>query len=89
MECEELRWDLNNGTALCKSCHAKEEGFQKGHGFTEETLKKISESHKGQTAWNKGKKMSDEAKKRMSESAKGRVPWNKGVKKYQGNLTVA
>jgi hypothetical protein len=41
---------------------------------SEETKKKISESHKG-------KKMSDAARKKMSESFKGRVPWNKG-KRY-------
>lgn len=29
---EELRFDVNNGTTLCRSCHAKLEGFQVGHG---------------------------------------------------------
>jgi hypothetical protein len=43
--------------------------------LSEETKRKISESHKG-------KKMSDTARKKMSESSKGRVPWNKG-KKYK------
>lgn len=26
-----LRFDIENGISLCASCHAKEEGFQKGH----------------------------------------------------------
>lgn len=86
---KELRYDLNNGITLCKSCHAKEEGFKNGHTFSDETLKKMSESHKGQIAWNKGKKMSDESRRRMSESAKGRIPWNKGMKKSKEILTVA
>lgn len=30
-EKEELRFDVNNGITLCRSCHAKLEGFQVGH----------------------------------------------------------
>jgi predicted PP-loop superfamily ATPase len=29
---EELRFDVKNGITLCRSCHAKLEGFQVGHG---------------------------------------------------------
>lgn len=58
---------------------------------TEETKKRISESHKGKglgkdnpmygkSSWNKGKKMSEESRKKLSESCKGRTPWNKGKK---------
>ncbi len=45
-----------------------------------EMRKKMSESHKGQTAWNKGIPMSKESRKKMSESRKGKTPWNKGKK---------
>lgn len=31
-EKKELRFDVNNGITVCNSCHAKIEGFQKGHG---------------------------------------------------------
>ena len=46
-------------------------GYWKGKHLSEETRKKLSESHMG-------KKMSEEARKRMSESRKGLIPWNKG-----------
>ena len=54
--------------------------------ISEETKRKMSESHKGKPSvmkgkhlgyW-KGKHLSEEAKNKMSESLKGRVPWNKG-----------
>jgi len=51
--------------------------------FSNETLKKMSESSKGKrpewSPWNKGKtKESDKLLKKMSESSKGKTPWNKG-----------
>ena len=52
----------------------------KGKHRSEETKKKISESHKGQIAWYKGKKLSEEHKKKMSEALKGKPAWNKGKK---------
>jgi group I intron endonuclease len=45
--------------------------------FTEETRKKLSESHKGLLT---GKKLSEEHKKKLSESHKGSRPWMKGKK---------
>lgn len=48
--------------------------------YSEETLKKMSESHKGLNTWIKGRKMSDEQKKKISQAFKGRIPWNKGKK---------
>ena len=50
-----------------------------GHKHTEETLKKMSESHKGQPAWNKGAPHSAETKAKMSQSSKRLPPTNKGV----------
>ena len=47
--------------------------------MTEESKKKLSESHKGQKAWNKGIPTSEETKKKISNSEKGRKAWNKGV----------
>ena len=49
---------------------------------SEETRKKLSESHKGQPAWNKGKKLgpvTEEHKRKLSESHKGQPAWNKGI----------
>lgn len=37
----------------------------KGHKHTEESKKKMSESHKGKSSWNKGKKCSEETKEKM------------------------
>ena len=51
--------------------------FQKGHKVnlgrkhSKETIKKLSDSHKGQVPWNKGKHFSQETKKKMSEAHKG------------------
>lgn len=40
--------------------------------FSEETKRKMSESHKGQEAWNTGKHLSEEHKRKLSESHKGK-----------------
>lgn len=44
----------------------------KGRIFSEETRRKISESHKYR------KPISEETKRKMSEAGKGRIPWDKG-----------
>ena len=51
----------------------------KGRKLSEETKRKISESHKGKPAWNKGIPCSDESRRKMSESHKGKPVWNKGI----------
>ena len=51
----------------------------KGRKLSEETKRKISESHKGKPAWNKGLKASDETRRKMSESHKGKPVWNRGI----------
>lgn len=45
-----------------------------GYSPTEETRKKLSETHKGRTPWNKGKTdvFSEETRKKISEASKGR-----------------
>jgi tRNA uridine 5-carbamoylmethylation protein Kti12 len=44
-----------------------------GKGKTsDETRKRLSESHMGQIAWNKGKKMSEEQKLKLSNAKKGK-----------------
>lgn len=45
-----------------------------GYSPTEETRKKLSETHKGKVPWNKGKTniFSEEARKKMSEASRGR-----------------
>lgn len=53
-EREELRFDVENGIILCRSCHAKIEGYQKGHRQSEEIRIKLSNSLKGRKPWNKG-----------------------------------
>ena len=50
--------------------------------FSEETKRKMSESHKGKPAWNKGKSgstFSEEHKRKISEALKGRPANNRGV----------
>jgi len=67
---------------------ANQTSFKKGHFVSEETRRKMSESHKGKIPWNKGKKgiipwnkgkhLSEEYRKKISEALKGRSSWNKG-----------
>ena len=66
---ENLKWELIGE-------HIRE--HHKGVKRSEETRRKLSESHKGQTPWNKGRKMSEsyhseETKRKVSEALKGRV----------------
>ena len=42
-----------------------------GFTFTEETIQKLKDSHKGQKAWNIGKRMEESTRKKISESKKG------------------
>ena len=62
-----------------KSLHNKGESnpnFGKHH--SEESRKKMSESHKGKTSWNKGKHCSSEQKIKQSKAIKGRRWYNDG-----------
>jgi group I intron endonuclease len=45
-----------------------------------ETIKNLSESHKGQIPWMKGKHHTEEAIKKNSEAHKGQIPYNKGAR---------
>lgn len=56
-----------------------------GFELSEETKKKISEFHKG-NSWNKGKQHSEETKKKISEALRGRPAWNKG--KHPSEATI-
>jgi hypothetical protein len=86
-----LWYDISNGITLCSRCHAKTEGFQKGHKLSEESRTRLSEKLKGRKSWNSGKKLTKEHIKKLREShlgkklseetkskLKGRRAWNKG-----------
>ena len=72
----------HNGYNLCEFADTP----QLGRKASEETKKKLSESHKGQVAWNKGIPQTDEQKQHHSKVLKERyksgeiVSWNKGKK---------
>jgi hypothetical protein len=75
-ECLEKRFDIDNGITYCISCHAKLEGFQKGHIpwssgkiFGEEHRNKLSKAKKGKPSSKKGIKTFKPA-------------WNKGLKNH-------
>ena len=48
-------------------------GGASGWKHSEESKRKISQSHKGKIPWNKGVKLTEETRKKMSESGKNRV----------------
>ena len=51
-----------------------------GRKASDETKRKLSESHKGQIGWNKGLKMSDELRRKLSEAHKGLPSPKRGTK---------
>lgn len=73
-------WSENISKALIK--------YNNEVGVSDETRKKLSESHKGQKAWNSGKKtglipwnkgVSGSMKGKGCGVKKGVIPWNKGI----------
>lgn len=63
-----------------RAVHMLHGGSMSGIHHTEESKKKMSAAHKGQTAWNKGISPSVETRRKISEHQKGRIPPNKGKK---------
>ena len=72
---------LKDGLCLNRAyCCSGEKIFSTvGIHWSEETRKRMSEAHKGQSAWNKGMHPSEETRKKMSKVHKGQSPWNKGM----------
>lgn len=70
----------DNGTGILVNLN---DGGSGNRGFipSEDTLKKLSDSHKGQIAWNKGKTWSDETKKKIGLAGKGRKLSDETVQK--------
>lgn len=76
-------FEVENGKTLCRRCHAKIEGFKKGH-----LRLPGSGSKKGIPSWNKGKKLSDEHRRKLKEAKIGYIPWNKGKRKKTERFKV-
>ena len=62
----------DGGEIPCEEIRKKISMKLKGRHISEETRRKISNSHKGINIWMKGKTLSEETKKKISKSLKGR-----------------
>ena len=60
-----------NGKKIFSTVGIHHTPWNKGIHHTDETRKKLSEAHKGQSPWNKGMPHTEETRKRMSEAHKG------------------
>lgn len=68
-----------NGWKLSEDTKRKmRDACKKRKPISEETRKRLSESHLGQVSGNKGNKYSEESKRNLSESHKGKSTWMKG-----------
>lgn len=65
------KWLVEDLEMMTYAEHAKLHRTGVPNPKSEETRRKMSESHMGSTPWNKGKKMSDEYCKTISEAHKG------------------
>lgn len=84
---------FHSGYNLCEFAdtpNLNKEPWNKGkiNVYSQETLKKMSDCHKGTPAWNKGKKHPEETKRKISESHKGILVWNKGKKNIYSEETL-
>ena len=76
-------------------CYNLKTGGEQNIVFSDETIRKIRESQKGEKshlfgkcgkdAIHYGQHHSDEAKRKMSEAKKGKAPWNKGKKGWMSD----
>lgn len=57
-------------------CGADNPNF--GKQFSDETRRKLSETHKGENNPNFGRPRSDETRRKISEANKSQIPWSKG-----------
>lgn len=83
---------FTNWEWLCRKCHMAKDGRldklnamrieARTKPISEETRKKMSNSHRGARNFWFGKHLPQYAREKMSKAKKGKTPWNKGLKKH-------
>lgn len=82
---EKLR-QINKARVRTKEEIEKSASKRRGIPLSEETKRKLSESHKGKPSWNKGKHLSDKHKIELSKSSLNRKDISKQVKCVETNV---
>jgi len=73
LDAKEKHWIAYYNSLDPKQGYNTQTGGKSNYAFTENTRRKMSESHNGQIPWNKDRKASEEERRKNSEAQKGKT----------------